>query len=299
MRASTIVMIGFAVVFGLLAVFIAQAWLNNQAEHAQRRISKRRSNAGGDADHRRRQAAAALRHRAQRGDAAGSAVAGRCGAGRRLRQDRRRARQAAAASCWPRSSRTSRCSRSRSPAPASARRSRRWSRRHEGRDHPRQRRRRRRRLRAAGRSRRRRAHAPASTRARPTTEVVLQNARVLAVDQIADERADKPSVAKAVTLEVDTVEAQKIGSPLRSARCRCCCARPARQPKRQTRRITLSDLGDRRAERRPTKRYRDGRRSRAQRAKQEYNVPVEGTDGAVGRQRKREAVGPQRDELGE
>ncbi len=31
MRASTIVMIGFAVVFGLLAVFIAQVWLNNQA----------------------------------------------------------------------------------------------------------------------------------------------------------------------------------------------------------------------------------------------------------------------------
>ena len=32
MRASTIVMIGFAVLFGLLAVFIAQAWLNSQAE---------------------------------------------------------------------------------------------------------------------------------------------------------------------------------------------------------------------------------------------------------------------------
>ncbi len=31
MRASTFVMIGFAVVFGLLAVFIAQVWLNNQA----------------------------------------------------------------------------------------------------------------------------------------------------------------------------------------------------------------------------------------------------------------------------
>jgi len=30
-RASTIVMIGFAVVFGLIAVFIAQVWLNNQA----------------------------------------------------------------------------------------------------------------------------------------------------------------------------------------------------------------------------------------------------------------------------
>ena len=43
-----------------------------------------------------------------------------------------------------------------------------------------------------------------------TTDVVLQNTRVLAIDQIADERADKPAVAKAVTLEVDTVDAQKI-----------------------------------------------------------------------------------------
>ena len=43
-----------------------------------------------------------------------------------------------------------------------------------------------------------------------TTEVVLQNARVLAVDQIADERAAKATVAKSVTLEVDTVAAQKV-----------------------------------------------------------------------------------------
>ena len=31
MRASTLVMVGFAVVFGLLAVFVAQSWLNSQA----------------------------------------------------------------------------------------------------------------------------------------------------------------------------------------------------------------------------------------------------------------------------
>src|SRR5262245_23019376 len=31
-RISTIVMIGFAVLFGLLAVFITQSWLNSQAE---------------------------------------------------------------------------------------------------------------------------------------------------------------------------------------------------------------------------------------------------------------------------
>ena len=44
-----------------------------------------------------------------------------------------------------------------------------------------------------------------------TTQVVLQNVRVLAIDQVADERADKPSIAKAVTLEADTVGAQKLG----------------------------------------------------------------------------------------
>ena len=33
---------------------------------------------------------------------------------------------------------------------------------------------------------------------------------MLAIDQIADERADKPAVVKAVTLEVDVVGAQKL-----------------------------------------------------------------------------------------
>ena len=43
-----------------------------------------------------------------------------------------------------------------------------------------------------------------------STDVVLQNVRVLAVDQSADERAAKAAVAKSVTLEVSTVEAQKV-----------------------------------------------------------------------------------------
>jgi len=43
-----------------------------------------------------------------------------------------------------------------------------------------------------------------------TTDVVLQNATVLAIDQVADERASNPSIAKSVTLEVDTVAAQKL-----------------------------------------------------------------------------------------
>lgn len=56
-----------------------------------------------------------------------------------------------------------------------------------------------------------------------TTQVVLQNTRVLAVDQTADERVVKATVAKSVTLEVDTVDAQKlwlassVGQPLAAA----------------------------------------------------------------------------------
>jgi pilus assembly protein CpaB len=41
-RSSTIVMIGFAVVFGLLAVFIAQAWFNSQAEMRAKNLEAQR-----------------------------------------------------------------------------------------------------------------------------------------------------------------------------------------------------------------------------------------------------------------
>jgi pilus assembly protein CpaB len=44
----------------------------------------------------------------------------------------------------------------------------------------------------------------------PITDVVLLNVRVLGVDQVADERVDKPSVVKAVTLEVDEIGGQKL-----------------------------------------------------------------------------------------
>jgi pilus assembly protein CpaB len=44
-----------------------------------------------------------------------------------------------------------------------------------------------------------------------STQVFLQNVRVLAIDQVADERVANPAVAKSVTLEVDTNGAQKLG----------------------------------------------------------------------------------------
>jgi pilus assembly protein CpaB len=43
-----------------------------------------------------------------------------------------------------------------------------------------------------------------------STQVILQDVRVLAIDQVADERTSNPAVAKSVTLEVDTVAAQKL-----------------------------------------------------------------------------------------
>ena len=42
MRVSTVVMIAFAVLFGLLAVFIAQSWLNSQAEMRMRSLEANR-----------------------------------------------------------------------------------------------------------------------------------------------------------------------------------------------------------------------------------------------------------------
>src|SRR5881394_2922868 len=38
-RKNTIVMVGIAVVFGLLAVFVAQGWLNYQAELSRRTVA--------------------------------------------------------------------------------------------------------------------------------------------------------------------------------------------------------------------------------------------------------------------
>jgi len=52
--------------------------------------------------------------------------------------------------------------------------------------------------------------APQNGNSERFSDVLLQNVKVLAVDQLVNERQEKPTVAKAVTLEVDTDEAQKI-----------------------------------------------------------------------------------------
>jgi pilus assembly protein CpaB len=79
-------------------------------------------------------------------------------------------------------------------------------------------------------------------KAAATTDVVLQNTRVLAVDQTADERNDKPSVVKAVTLEVDTADAQKLALAASVGSLSLMLRKAGEVATETTKRVTLSDL---------------------------------------------------------
>ena len=76
-----------------------------------------------------------------------------------------------------------------------------------------------------------------------TTEVVLQNTRVLAIDQNADERAGKASVAKSVTLEVSTVQAQKVWLASSVGTLSLLLRKAGETTEAKTRKVTLKDLG--------------------------------------------------------
>ena len=87
-------------------------------------------------------------------------------------------------------------------------------------------------------------------------DVLLQNVKVLAVDQLADESADKPALVKAVTVEVGTADAQKLtlagtvgtlALTLRSAGDR----RPRERPPDQRRRPHAAGRAGRSCPRRP------------------------------------------------
>jgi pilus assembly protein CpaB len=75
-----------------------------------------------------------------------------------------------------------------------------------------------------------------------TNDVVLQNVKVLAIDQIADERTDKPAIARAVTLEVNAVDAQKVALAASVGNLSLMLRRAGEAKAADTRRVTLSDL---------------------------------------------------------
>ncbi len=74
-------------------------------------------------------------------------------------------------------------------------------------------------------------------------DVLLQGVKVLAVDQTADDRADKPSVVKTVTFEVTTAEAQKLTLATNVGTLSLALRNVASAGVEQTQPVTLADLG--------------------------------------------------------
>jgi len=105
-------------------------------------------------------------------------------------------------------------------------------------------------------------------------DVVIQNTRVLAIDQLADARTEKPSVVKAVTLEVDETDGQKLALASAVGTLSLVLRKAGETGGEAPRRVTLTDLG--RANQ-PTSQPRFITVSVTRGSKrQDYSVPVEG-----------------------
>ncbi|TPM03766.1 Flp pilus assembly protein CpaB [Mesorhizobium sp. B2-3-11] len=74
-------------------------------------------------------------------------------------------------------------------------------------------------------------------------DVLLQGVKVLAADQTADDRTDKPSVVKTVTFEVTTTEAQKLTLAANVGTLSLALRNVASSGVEQTQPVTLADLG--------------------------------------------------------
>jgi pilus assembly protein CpaB len=111
-----------------------------------------------------------------------------------------------------------------------------------------------------------------------TSEVVLQNVRVLAIDQTADERLEKPSVVKAVTLEVDAPGGQKLSLAASVGSLSLMLRKAGEANNQYTRRITLNDLSGPTTPVAQEKKGATGLTTVAVRrasAREEYSVPIE------------------------
>jgi pilus assembly protein CpaB len=107
-----------------------------------------------------------------------------------------------------------------------------------------------------------------------SNDVVLQNTKVLAIDQIADERAEKPVVVKAVTLEVDTVSAQKLALAASAGNLSLVLRKAGDSAREGARRVTITDIGSGKSAPAGTSNFATIRVMRAQ-TSGEYSVPVE------------------------
>ena len=110
------------------------------------------------------------------------------------------------------------------------------------------------------------------------TDVVLEDVRVLAIDQLADEKNDKVSVVKAVTVEVDVTDGQKIALASTVGTLSLLLRKAGDLANDESRRVTAADLGKPAAPA-PDRRFitisviRPGKNERT-----EYTVPTERSD---------------------
>jgi len=107
-------------------------------------------------------------------------------------------------------------------------------------------------------------------------DVVIQDVRVLAVDQLADQRADKPSVVKAVTIEVDPTEGQKVALAATVGTLSLLLRKAGDAVAGDTRRVTTRDLMTAPAQESHFVTIGVMRPSKGERV--EYTVPVEEND---------------------
>ncbi len=127
-----------------------------------------------------------------------------------------------------------------------------------------------------------------------TTDVVLQNIKVLAIDQMADERTDKPSIVKAVTLEVDTIAAQKLALASSVGNLSLMLRRAGEASAESTRRVTLTDLSTGNAPAVAAAPTQESRFStiavRRAGKREDYTVPTEDSSGTVAATQRRQAL---------
>ena len=75
------------------------------------------------------------------------------------------------------------------------------------------------------------------------SDVLLQHVKVLAVDQLLNERQEAPTIAKAVTLEVETDQAQKVLLATNIGKLSLILRQAGEQQASTVRRVTEGDLG--------------------------------------------------------
>jgi len=115
-------------------------------------------------------------------------------------------------------------------------------------------------------------------RGNASNDVVLQDVKILAIDQLADQRAEKPSVVKAVTLEVDTVGAQKLALARTVGTMSLLLRKAGETAAQNTRRVTAGELGKTGQPDPKDMRFTTVGVTRASK-KSLYSVPVEGARG--------------------